>query len=47
MCFTLGAHEALKRDEKLSYCRFCATKNSRFRPVELFSKQFLFSATRE
>jgi hypothetical protein len=42
MCFILwGLHEALKRGEKPPYCRFCASKNTRFRPGELFSEQFL------
>jgi hypothetical protein len=41
MGFTLGSHEALKRGEKPLYCHFCATKNTRFRPLQLFSKQFL------
>src|ERR671921_2053295 len=40
MGFTLGSHEALKRGEKPLYCHFCATKNTRFRPLQLFSKQF-------
>ena len=41
MGFTLESHKTLKRDEKPLYCHFCATKNTRFRPLQLFSKQFL------
>jgi hypothetical protein len=41
MGFTLGPHKAVKRGEKPPYCRFCATQNTRSRPVYLFSKQFL------
>ena len=40
MGFTLESHKTLKRDEKPLYCHFCATKNTRFRPLQLFSKQF-------
>jgi hypothetical protein len=40
MGLTLGSHERVKRGEKPPYCRFCATKNTRSKPLQLFSKQF-------
>src|SRR5215210_809098 len=43
MGFTLESHKVLKPGEKPPYYRFCATKNTRFRSVQLFSKQFLRS----
>ena len=41
MGFPLEPHEPVKRGEKPSYCRFCATKNTRSRLLQLFFKQSL------
>ena len=41
MGFPLGPQEPVKRGEKSSYYRFCATKNTRSRLLQLFFKQSL------
>ena len=44
MGFTLGSHEALKRGEKPPYWPLLRHQNTRFRPIQLFTKQFLEGA---
>ena len=41
MGFTMRSREALKRDEKPPYWPLLRHQNTRSRPVQLFSKQFL------
>src|SRR5215217_3901410 len=47
MGFTLGSHEALKGGEKPPYWPLLRHQNTRFRPIQLFTKQFQSTYSRK